>query len=293
MQTIQPSDKPRLWIFGDSWSALDPNDVNKRTWPCQVSHRLSQHLGSNIEMINSSLVGSSQDWMLNAYLKVSDDIAPDDYVVLILTSADRYWFFEDLPSLSNINILDAEKHLPKERLAAVEGFVKHIDRPHLHLLQGTSRLALIAYTTRLRGLRRPLIVPGFDQILEHMAEWPDLAICNGYLTAAQYNEYRQSDKLAKMVADRNVSYFNGYDCRYNHLCLTNHDILAEKISQALITNTPADLTTGFKADLIDPEWFNDTEFCTSQLKPTSVAMFNSHYKTEKPGMLWRKKMRLI
>jgi hypothetical protein len=96
-----------------------------------------------------------------------------------------------------------------------------------------------------------------------------------------------------MVADRNVSYFNGYDCRYNHLCLTNHDILAEKISQALITDTPADLTTGFKSDLIDPEWFNDAEFCNSQLKPTSVAMFNSHYKTDKPGMMWRKRMRLL
>lgn len=289
---IQPSDKPRLWIFGDSWSALDPKDINKRTWMCQVSEQLSQHIGVTVEMINSSLVGSSQDWLLNAYLKVADDIAPNDYVVLVLTSPDRYWFFEDLPSLSNINILDAEKELPKHRLAAVEGFVKHIDRPHLHLLHGTSRLALIAYTTRLRGLRRPLIVPGFDQILEHLAEWPDLSICNGYLTAAQYDEYKQPEELAKLVTDRNVSYFNGYDCRYNHLCLTNHDILANKISQALITNTPADLTTDFEKDLISREWYNDTEFCNSQLKPASVEAFNSYYKTHKPGIMWRKKMRL-
>ena len=289
---IQPSDKPRLWIFGDSWSALDPKNINNRTWMCQVSTRISEHLGVDIELINSSLVGSSQDWLLNAYLKVADHIAPNDYVVLVLTSPERYWYFEDLPSFSNINILDAEKQVSRDRISAVEGFVKHIQRPHLDLLQGTSRLALIAYTTRLRGLRRPLVVPGFDQILVHLTDWPDLNVCNGYLSTIQYEEYRQLNQVAKLVAERDVSYFNGYDCRYNHLCLTNHDILADKISQALITDTVVDLTTGFDQDLIDKEWYDDVEFCNSQLNVTSVEKFNSYYKTLSPGMSWRRKMRL-
>ncbi len=267
------TDKTKLWIFGDSWSALYPDYDPIGVWTRQLAHRLSNHLGHGVQLRNASLVGSAQDWMISEYLNVLEEIAPQDYVVIILTSPARYWYFEDIPSLSNWNILDFDSVVNKERARAVELYIKHIQRPQLDNIALLGRLSVIAHETLTRNLRRPLLVKGFIQDLGPAVNFKQLNIAQGVLSEIQYAEYQNKDLVERLAEQGQPGYFKGADCRFNHLCLRNHDVLADKFLQGLITDTSPDLTQGFHRDLISVDWYKDSEFCEQELSHRAVNMF--------------------
>jgi hypothetical protein len=266
----------KLWIFGDSWSSLDPTYDPERVWTRQLAHRLSDGINQPIQLRNASLRGSAQDWMISEYLKVVEEIAPQDYVIIILTSPDRYWYFEDIPSLSNWNILDFDQQVTAERARAVELYIKHIQRPNLDCISVIGRLSSIAYETQSRGLRRPLIIKGFIQELGPADYFKELNQAEGVLTEIQYNEYQNKDLVQKLAEQGQPGYFKGADCRFNHLCLKNHDILVDKLVNGLLTDSSPDLTQGFYTDLIGPEWYKDQEFCDQELSARAVTYFKEH-----------------
>lgn len=263
----------KLWIFGDSWSALFPNYDPERVWTRQLAHRLSQHLGHGVQLRNISLVGSAQDWMISEYVSALEQIEPDDYVVIILTSPARYWYFEEIPSLSNWNILDFDSVVSKERARAVELYIKHIQRPHIDSVALLGRLSIIAYETLTRGFRRPLIVKGFIQDLGPAEYFKELNIAEGELTFIQYGEYQDKARVEHLSAQGQPGYFKGADCRFNHLCLSNHDVLVDKFLEGMIADTSPDLTTGFHENLVAEDWYKDAEFCQQELSHRAVDMF--------------------
>lgn len=271
----------KLWIFGDSWSALWPDYDPDRVWTKSLAQQLSTATSSPVLLRNSSLVGSAQDWAFSEYIKVIEDIQPEDYVVFILTSPSRYWYFEDIPTLSNWNILDFDTVVSPEQTKAVELYIKHIQRPQLDNLALIGRLGLMAYETKRRGLRRPLLIKGFEQELGPINYFEDLNIANGVLTHIQWNEYKDQELAYKLSDQGKPGYFNGADCRFNHMCLSNHDIFANKLLTGLINDTAPDLTTGFQTDLIAPDWYNDKEFCERELSPRSVEYFLEKVKDTK------------
>jgi hypothetical protein len=267
------TDNTTLWIFGDSWSALYPEYDPARVWTRQLAHQLSDHLGKGVQLRNASLVGSAQDWMITEYLNVIEEIKPEDYVVIILTSPARYWYFEDIPTLSNWNILDFDSVVSKERARAVELYIKHIQRPHIDSIALLGRLSIIAYETLTRNLRKPLLVKGFIQDLGPAENFEQLNIAQGVLTKIQYDEYQNKELVEKLADQGQPGYFKGADCRFNHLCLKNHDVLADKFLQGLITGTAPDLTQGFHQDLISADWYKDSDFCEQELSHRAVKMF--------------------
>lgn len=263
----------KLWVFGDSWSALYPDYDPEQVWTRQLAHRLADQLGHGVELRNASLVGSAQDWMLTQYVDVVEQIAPEDHVVIILTSPARYWYFEDIPSLSNWNILDFDSVVSKERAKAVELYIKHIQRPHIDSVALLGRLSVIAYETLIRGLRRPLIVKGFVQDLGPAEQFKQLNIATGNLSEIQYNEYQNKQLIEQLNQQGQPGYFKGADCRFNHLCLSNHSILVDKFITGLVDDTSPDLTQGFLEDLVSPEWYKDQEFCQRELSHRAVNLF--------------------
>ena len=263
----------KLWIFGDSWSTLAPDYDPPRVWTRQLAHRLSQQTGQEIQMINASLVGSAQDWMITQYVEAVEKIQPDDYVVIVLTSPSRYWYFEDLPSLSNWNILDFDSAVSPERAKAVELYIKHIQRPNLDIISLFGRLSLIAYETQRLGLRRPLVIKGFTQELGPDNYYKELNVAKGNLSLIQYLEYKDKDIVDRLNDQGQPGYFKGADCRFNHMCLSNHDILVDKLLDGLITDTSPDLESGFISDLISQDWYTDKEFCQRELSARAVDYF--------------------
>lgn len=280
------NNNPKLWIFGDSWSSLSTTDPSC-VWTRQLAHKLALAIGQPITLHNTSLIGSAQDWALMEYVKVLDQIRPEDYMVFLLTSPTRYWYFEDLPSVSNWNILDFDSVVGKDRARAVEAYIKYIQRPEIDELNVQGRLSTIAYETRSRRLRNPLILKGFEQELGLAASYSELNISLGDLAEVQNKEYQNLELVEKLVNQGIAGYFRGSDCRYNHLCLRNHDILADKLVDALVTNTSPDLSTGFYEAIVEPDWHRDEEFCQRELKPEVVEYFKENLLGKLPRPSWQ------
>lgn len=269
-----------LWIFGDSWSALNPQRDPKQVWTRNLAHKLGQELKCSVNMHNYSLIGSSQDWAVRQYLEQLPNFSNNDYVVFIATTPNRYWYFEDMPHLSNWNILDFDTAAGEERARAVEYYIKHIQRPQLDILQATNRMATIAYETRRFRLRKPLIIKGFDQLFGPAENYPDLDIAQGNLSDIQWDEYIPAENMKELL-EEGTGYFNGHDCRYNHLCLSNHKILTQKIIDFFINGKPLDLTQGFEKELISLDWHTNFEFIEQQLNPYEVEVYKTHIASSK------------
>jgi hypothetical protein len=118
-----------------------------------------------------------------------------------------------------------------------------------------------------------MLIKGFVQEMGPAGYYKELNIAEGVLSKIQYDEYRNKDLVEKLAEQGQPSYFKGADCRFNHLCLSNHDILVDKLLNGLLTDSPPDLTEGFLTDLIDPEWWKDQDFCDQELSKRAVKYF--------------------
>ena len=65
--------------------------------------------------------------------------------------------------------------------------------------------------------------------------------------------------------------WKGYDCRYNHIVKSNHDIMLERMLTAFTKDQPVDLVTpGWTTKVIDEESIKDPEFIKKELDPFAV-----------------------
>ncbi len=287
---MEPRTTPRLWIFADSFGVCDPKQDSARVWTRQLAHRLSQKISQPIELFNYSLIGCSQDWTTSSYMSFVDQMQSQDYVIIVLTSSARYWYFEDQPTLTNWNIIDLDQQVGRERARAAEMYLKHIQRPSLDHFQTVCRLGLVAYETQRRGLRAPLMIRAFDDHVNPCDTWPDLTWAQGSLAEIQWTEYTNASDLLADYEKSGQGYFKGYDCRYNHMCLSNHDILSERLAEQLVSGTPADLSTGYVSGIIEEKWFNDEKLISEELNPRAVKYYfeNIHHSTG-PILPWKRR----
>lgn len=233
---------PTLWVFGDSFSEIDLDDPNSNIWSVSLANKLQYNL------CNDSLAGSAQDWSFSMVKKYKSHITPLDQIIIALTHSSRFWFFEDLPSVANSNIIDFEDIVgSKERVLAAEYYIKHIQRPSLDFLMLDHRLGWLNNLVLINKWKKPIIILGFGQYYDP-AEYPDLIFSTGNLYDVSVGE------------GDNALENRGVDIRYNHLCISNHTILSEKLFNTIVKNEPLDLTTGFKKNIFSKDMLeNDTE----------------------------------
>lgn len=264
----------RLWIFGDSFANL-VIDSPDRVWQRQLVKQLCNHVNEPVELRVVGLPGSSQDWALEQFLLSEKDISSRDWVVFIATSPSRYWYFKELPSLSNWNILDFDEVCTRDQGKAVELYIKHIQRLELDVLQCASRIGLIAYETHRLG-RQPVLIVPVSQMTAGPADryTKDIKWCSGDLSKVQFDEYSNPTEALRRSQDNIPGYFEGVDCRYNHLCLRNHDVLAEKLFRALAHGEPVNLTQGFHREFVDVDWYKDTDFVEQELNQQLVPHYH-------------------
>jgi hypothetical protein len=258
------TEKPTLWIIGDSFSQPRKNFDTPLIWTEQVAALLSLDLGVNVELVNESNYGVSQDYCW-FYLQVwlsEHRIKPQDYVIVVLTHPNRYWYIDQHPDLSNgHHILDLEDHITEDQSRAIELYMKEIQRPRLDTIQQMSRMGWLAYARVNHKLRRPLVIRAFEFDLYEAGGYPDLNISKGNLSSVQNAEFQGNQEQATS------RYFQGTDPRYNHLCLSNHKILAGKVADALKNDRELDLTEGFISDIFQDGTMDDSEFCARELNP--------------------------
>lgn len=262
---MENNTKPTVWIVGDSFSYIDREDICHDTWHLLVPKLL------DYDLLNDSLVGSSQDW---AWRKIRDwqfEIKPQDQLIVVLTHPSRFWFFEDMPDTSNHNTVDFDEIVnDKEKTLAAKYFIKHIQRPELDIQMTDHRMGWLSNLVYKNGWKKPIIIQAFPQTL-YTDLYPNLIFSNGNLFAINKKE-EVGD-----IKDKN------WDTRYNHMCLTNHAILAEKIVKTIVSNAELDLITGFKEKIYSQELITNQENAKTELSIKQV----ENYKNRKgPTESW-------
>jgi hypothetical protein len=143
-------------------------------------------------------------------------------------------------------------------------------------------LGLLAYYVLNRKLRRPILIKAFEQEVVHAKNFKELNWATGTLLNVQNSEFKNR-------ADHRT-FWRGLDARYNHLCLSNHEILSNKIFSAITNDTEIDLTTGFIQDILDSSTILDNEFCKKELDMYELEVTLKQLKSNTPISSWRERM---
>lgn len=275
----------RLFVIGDSFSVSPPKDDKTKNWPRLLTEKLYQHTGRDITLINSSMIGSSQDWCwTHLQIWLHYEMTSEDRLVVCLTHPSRVWFLERLPEMSNANVIDLDKWVTKEEAKAIELYIRYIQRPHIDLMNVNNRLAYLAYQVQRRGLQKPIVVKCFDQTLDQGEEFPELLIADGILMEdIQYHEFERPEEVES-------KFWQGIDARYNHICLRNHEILAERLLQSFITGKPADLKNGFHKGMLKEGILDDEEFCRKEMCMMVREKNLKNREEYRPRLPWAKRV---
>lgn len=277
----------RLFIVGDSFSVPPkPQDTIKTTWTHLVHQGMIDRLGREVEYINCSLMGSSQEWAWK-FLQIwlNGDATADDRIVVCLTHPSRVWYFEDNPALTNANIVDLDQHVTAEQARTVELYLKHIQRPEIDIQNVNNRMAYVAYQVLRNKLPKPLFIKCFSQDLAQSTEWPEINLADGVLMDdVQYWEFEDPNM------DIDARFWNGLDSRYNHMCLSNHRVLADKILANLLDGEPVDLKQGFHRGLLTKDCLSDREFCRRELDLFTLDHNSKFRKKFAPTLPWAKRV---
>ena len=242
-----------LHIFGDSFSQPFKEDW---VW--------TNLLGSKLKvdaLSNRSHIGVSNDWIFASVRQAilgqgERPLVKDDVVVVVLTHPQRYWFFKDKPQFSNYMISNWEEFIDdKSIIDAIKGYVNHIQRDDLEQLKTEFQVGWLKQMRNQVGFDL-LLIPGFAMTIDYGWITNVLGDLTGSVSNAEF----------KTVDDDNNWYKQGIDTRYNHLCKDNHEILADKCVNSLLTGNDLDLCVGFKRHILTA----DERYTSKQVGPSLI-----------------------
>lgn len=252
---MEESNKPTLWVVGDSFSIISRTDVCDNAWTILLPKLLG------FDLNNDSLAGTSQDWAWRNIRNWQFEIKPQDQLVIVLTHPSRYWFFEDQPDLSNHNIVDFDKIVnDTEKVKAAKYFIQYIQRPELDIQATDHRMGWLSNLVYKYGWKKPIIIQAFPQTL-YTDLYPNLIFSKGNLFAI--NKAEEANDIEN----------KDWDTRYNHMCLSNHKILADKIVNTITTGVELDLTTGFKEKIYSKELLENEELAKQELSVSQLEIY--------------------
>ena len=280
---------PTLYVIGDSFSIPPkPNDT-AITWPQRLARGLKDQLGQDVVLENHSIMGCAQDYIWDfLQMLLEHRITENDYVVIALTHPSRFWYFDSMPELTNSNIIDLDSIVSRDESKAIEYFIKYIQRPRLDLIHINNRMGYLAYQVLKKKLKRPIIMKCFSQDVDQAESWSEINWATGVLM-----DDVQQWEFEDINADLDAKFWYGLDGRYNHMCLSNHEILADKLVHALITDTAPDLTQGFVKGLIKKDALSDDDFILKELDVATVQANIEHRDKYKPVLPWAKRRKIF
>lgn len=249
----------KLYIFGDSYAApcIDKHNTEK-TWPSLLAKAL------HLELYNGAVVGGSQDFAFWQLYSLAEKIDSNDIIVVVLTHPNRMWYVHDNPSLG---VSTYVKSTSREIADAAEKYEKHIQNPYLDLMKVEHRLAWLSYTAYLNNWKFPIVIDAFYQERPQSLKYKHIIFANGNLTSdvsssevkGIYNELNLCDNsLYEQIIGAN-------DYRFNHLMLSNHKILVDKLVATINKKESLDLKSGFVQHVLDKNSIKDKDFAEKEL----------------------------
>lgn len=241
-----------LWVFGDSYSVdstfmKNNPDYSQFIWEpdnCWVEKLAEKLYGDKHQRKIFAEYGVSNDWIFHSVTEQFDNIKPNDYVIVQLSSSSRKWFFEDRPKCSNIlsTAFRVGEDISKEEDKAIKMYGKYLHNLNLDDIIYKSyvlSLEYIALFFRQNDVKM-IVLPGFH----------DVNGVKGNLGDICFNEFAD-EKSRTMFYDGGT-----VDPRMNHITPDNHEILAEKIYRFFEHGETVDLTSGFKLKVLNHKMFS-------------------------------------
>lgn len=237
----------RLWVFGDSYT----NDLDTADW--LWTRQLAEKF-EVAESLNCSLPGAANDWIVHNVDQRTSEFKPGDYVLIVLTSVFRQWFVESVPQAGNYLELVWEKSqftVDKKVQEAMEMYKIYLQRDSLDIQRYKHQLAWICLTKMKHPEVTFIPIPAFPHSVANIREW-GLMNTAGSLSDVSYGEFINNKEI-------NHWYSLGIDPKLAHMIRDNHDILADKVYNAVINNTDLDLTTGFHKEFLSTKHYKQVE----------------------------------
>ena len=233
-----------LWVFGDSYTQHSESN-QEVCWTYQLAKKLGVKTYHN-----RSQYGVSNEYICSGFEEVGEKIKPTDFVVLIVTWKGRQWFFEELPEISNLNMMSngvIDKNYGKQYTKAVKQFEKYLDRDYLVNIRLNWYYGYLNFIeTHFPNI---LIIPGFDNGMHSDYNFQ----VEGNLYSIGYNEFETPSIGEKIFTKK----WGSLDRRVGHMSNENHKILAEKAYNTFTHNHPLDLNNGYEKGFINLKNYED------------------------------------
>lgn len=232
-----------LWTFGGSYIQRH-HSVPRKQWMDTVAKEL------NATINDYSLNGSSLDYTYVKFNEIEHQIQEYDVIITMLTPIARKWFFHDRPNLSFYPWIMPNQATEDERKAVkyYELYLNNNIVAETNLKNFLYKLNHITHKLWLHTIIIPEDITTGDYSCLNFAQ-------GSLLTISEQEPTREFLKLYNMNPD----------FRINHMTKSNHDILAKKIIDNIKYQTPIDLTTDFKKDIITVDNLRDFHFRWNEL----------------------------
>ena len=194
-------------------------------------------------------------------------LTANDVVVVVTTSLYRNWFIKDFPELSNYMIgnwdeMAAKEHIDQDVIDSVKGYAVNLQRNDIDQFRFEAQVAWLRGVQTTLGCSL-LLIPGFEMGIDYSG----LTRVHGDMTnTVSNNEFVTQQQ-------RDLWYQQGIDTRYNHMIRDNHDIMADKCLNSILTGNDLDLTDGFKKHQLH----SDDKRTHKQIGPSLVELSNKLY----------------
>ena len=175
-----------------------------------------------------------------------------------MSDSNRFWFFEKYPEISEPKAVELGEIIGEERAKAAEYYFRYIQRDGLSINHQLSRLGLLSHLTTLYKWKSPIVLLSFQEDVPEQELFPNLTFSKGSLI------HDASDKELE-TNDNKTFFVNKFDVRYNHLCLSNHKILSDKLYNLIANNQELDLTSGFIKNILKKDFASNLDFCSAEL----------------------------
>lgn len=250
-----------IWVFGASGSAMMENT------PDQWMQKLATLLHTDVKSL--AIFGASLDFNYQKFNQIRYNIKNKDIVILYMPGFERRWFFKDRPSDT---VMLELKATPEEN-NAIEQYIRYLDNPEVHELYLLNFLCNVDHLTKKLNLTTILLNPFVD--LENFIDtkkdlFPHIHIAKGQMVYITCDEYK-SGLLKKTGNTRGIPIMEN-DLRLNHMCRSNHLILADKLYNYVKNQIPVTID-GFKENIYTEDAVTDPGFIEYEL-------FDKKYKKD-------------
>lgn len=248
-----------VWVFGDSFSQPAEEHV-----PEQWMNRLAESLDTTARSL--ALNGSSLEFTYHRFNIARKKILANDTIIINITDMNRRWFFKAHPGHNK----DVSPTGDKKETKAIELYRQHLDHnKEIHQTYLIDFLYNVHAITESLNLKTVFLVNFLDEynfLKDIQHNYPLFTFAKGLLVDVSLYEYTH-EHFEKEQSKGNIG---DRDPRLNHLCKTNHLILANKIYDHIKNNVPLDLTNGFSKHLFSEEALNDSMFIKHELFDNAV-----------------------